>query len=293
MKNVEHNLQKELIENIIMSEICGSIPSLVRDWCKSESPDWVSEHDIGLEIISEMSKEWREIFGYKSPIGKTVAEIAEIDYEFNGCATCMDANGDVFKYYIHEKEIVIDSITSVKFEDLDEEAHEHFDCAVCFMSTRSSTDIGSEIYDYIDFVKEGFGKKVEKLNNGKFKKFGSNRLAISYPDYCCMNGKILYGLMEEMIHFQREYETKFDTVYLKLFRCVVVFNLASRMIDLYWLVSPNNLCDLEENVRKIMKASDNYHLVDVMDIPNKENVPFHINECTPDIDMINTWLNYI
>lgn len=94
MSSVEHNIKKNIEEAAWMAELSVSIPALTINWTKSESPDWISDSGIGIEITNLTSANSREIFDYKNPIKHTLREVAGIDYKTDGLGVYETESGE-------------------------------------------------------------------------------------------------------------------------------------------------------------------------------------------------------
>lgn len=86
-----------------------------------------------------------------------------------------------------------------------------------------------------------------------------------------------------MIDSQDKCQYKFDMVYLRLMKGIVVFDLINRKIDWYWIVSVNG--PIEEGVRRCMESFNGYSLSDIITIPATENCPIPVDEDTPNLFM--------
>lgn len=153
MSSIEHDLKKNLIEASVLIELCASIQNLTRDWTKNESPDWTSGQDIGLEIVSVVPSEWRELYCYKSPADMTLAKVAAINYSSEGYGLYRTCDGETFTYYYNQKLIVPESDVPIEFKDLSQENHKRYDNALCMIYTDSSPiDLGNDALNYIIFA---------------------------------------------------------------------------------------------------------------------------------------------
>lgn len=270
-----------------MIELCASTDNLPRDWKKTESPDWTSDHDIGLEIISMVPEHCRELFGFKYPAKKTLAEAAAIVYKSNGFGFYQTRDGEIFRYCYRQKLIVSEAGTLENFNSLDDEGHRRFDDAQCLFFSYASHDIGNEVYDYISLAKEGFSRKLSKLNEGHFTSCRSNRLAIITPVFGDYSGTSLYQILDFMIESQKGCERKFDIVYLRLMGGIAALDLNARKIDWYWVKHPVDM-PIEEDIRRCMESPNGYSLSDMVTIPVLENDPIHVDEETPGCCLLPT-----
>ncbi|WP_400150983.1 hypothetical protein [Candidatus Methanarcanum hacksteinii] len=258
----EHDLKKTVVESRILFQLCATLPSFPKDWSKSERPDWNST-GIGLEITTAWALEEREIYDFKSPIGKSLSQIRATNYKGPMQALLETSDGNLFYYY--PKDTIWDRKKGMylSIDALDSSDKNYYNSAICRMvNANGPGNVGSKVLDYIGLSINAFEDKIESLNSPGFKIHPKNILSIACPVFSDLRGRHVHKILRYFITSQSVYKYKFDAVYISLPNCVLEFDLMKNEVY-YYQIYPGKIDVDEIKIDLLLSNKEEFKLSDI------------------------------
>jgi|GEM_PF-4149964 len=268
----DHNLKKNLVEIQCLLRVCSSVPTFIREWTKTDRPDWCNSDSIGIEMTAVWPNDQRELYDYKSPIGKCLKEVRMTCYKLPFIGIIYTTNGGLLQYSSSNDSIIDENRQEIYLKNVDKKTLTDYESAICCGVSPENKNIGADVLDYIKLACDALDAKLDRLNQGGFTKYKTNILCISCPLFSDLRGRYVGKIMEAFVNIQSkaQYTTTFDEVYLSLDNAILIFNMHSESIYYYRPI---------EYKGKIYTKKVNDLL--------KNNIPFDLSDVSDPVEMVD------
>ena len=254
-KNPYTKEKSEMLGLLILESTISDYPN---DFVKSDSPDWTSPSNIGLEITRAFTDESNELYYGVNAASHSLDELSRMNLKSNGQALIqvdLDGKKRIIEYDLQQrslrhngKVILYDSLSDQEKKRLNVKIsilHEGYSC------------LGNPGL-FCSLVEKSFEKKIRKLNNPGYNVKHNNHLLIEVEEPSDL--RLLDGLFDNISNYQNGYRHRYSNLFIMIWSATAPFNLHyfNGLVDFdfvnnrYYVYSLTNLPDDQITIIKTL-----------------------------------------